>query len=91
MKGSSDGIWDWNIPTDVVYLSDRWHELLGFQRGDPVVGLLITLVILKITWDSWRTVRERRIQPKLRTAIVRAEPKIPNHLLLRRRRKTTSP
>ena len=29
---------------------------LGFQRGDPVIGLLITLVILKITWDSWRTV-----------------------------------
>ena len=29
---------------------------LGFQRGDPLVGLLITLVILKITWDSWRTV-----------------------------------
>jgi len=29
---------------------------LGFDRGDPVVGLVITLVILKITWDSWRTV-----------------------------------
>jgi len=29
---------------------------LGFQRGDPLIGLLITLVILKITWDSWRTV-----------------------------------
>ena len=29
---------------------------LGFNRGDPVVGLVITLVILKITWDSWRTV-----------------------------------
>jgi len=29
---------------------------LGFQRGDPIVGLVITLVILKITWDSWRTV-----------------------------------
>ncbi len=24
--------------------------------GDPIIGLLITLVILKITWDSWRTV-----------------------------------
>jgi cation diffusion facilitator family transporter len=24
--------------------------------GDPIVGLVITLVILKITWDSWRTV-----------------------------------
>jgi divalent metal cation (Fe/Co/Zn/Cd) transporter len=29
---------------------------LGFPRGDPLIGLLITLVILKITWDSWRTV-----------------------------------
>lgn len=30
---------------------------LGFDRADPLVGLAITLVILKITWDSWRTVR----------------------------------
>jgi cation diffusion facilitator family transporter len=29
---------------------------LGFRIGDPMIGLLITLVILKITWDSWRTV-----------------------------------
>ena len=29
---------------------------LGFNRGDPLIGLAITLVILKITWDSWRTV-----------------------------------
>ena len=25
--------------------------------ADPIIGLVITLVILKITWDSWRTVR----------------------------------
>ena len=30
---------------------------LGAPIGDPIIGLLITLVILKITWDSWRTVR----------------------------------
>jgi Co/Zn/Cd efflux system component len=30
---------------------------LGARIGDPIVGLVITLVILKITWDSWRTVR----------------------------------
>ncbi|MHB8651206.1 MAG: cation diffusion facilitator family transporter [Gaiellaceae bacterium] len=30
---------------------------LGAQIADPIVGLTITLVILKITWDSWRTVR----------------------------------
>ena len=30
---------------------------LGFRIADPLIGLGITLVILKITWDSWRTVR----------------------------------
>jgi len=29
----------------------------GFQSADPLIGLAITLVILKVTWDSWRTVR----------------------------------
>jgi cation diffusion facilitator family transporter len=28
----------------------------GFERADPIIGLLITLVILKITWDSWRVI-----------------------------------
>jgi cation diffusion facilitator family transporter len=30
---------------------------LGFRVGDPLIGLAITLVILRITWKSWRTVR----------------------------------
>jgi cation diffusion facilitator family transporter len=34
---------------------------LGAQIADPIVGLAITLVILKITWDSWRTVRAAEI------------------------------
>jgi len=29
---------------------------LGARIADPIIGLAITLVILKITWDSWRTV-----------------------------------
>jgi len=29
---------------------------LGATIADPIIGLVITLVILKITWDSWRTV-----------------------------------
>jgi divalent metal cation (Fe/Co/Zn/Cd) transporter len=29
---------------------------LGAPIGDPIVGLLITLAIFKITWDSWRLV-----------------------------------
>jgi cation diffusion facilitator family transporter len=30
---------------------------LGASVADPLVGLAITLVILRITWQSWRTVR----------------------------------
>jgi len=29
---------------------------LGANIADPIIGLVITLVIIKITWDSWRTV-----------------------------------
>jgi cation diffusion facilitator family transporter len=34
---------------------------LGLNIADPIIGLVITLVILKITWDSWRTVRAATI------------------------------
>ena len=30
---------------------------LGLERADPLIGLVITGVILRITWQSWRTVR----------------------------------
>ena len=29
---------------------------LGAKLADPIIGLVITLVIVKITWDSWRVV-----------------------------------
>jgi divalent metal cation (Fe/Co/Zn/Cd) transporter len=28
----------------------------GFKLGDPLIGLVITAVILKITWDSSQTI-----------------------------------
>jgi cation diffusion facilitator family transporter len=30
---------------------------IGAQIADPLIGLAITAIILKITWDSWGTVR----------------------------------
>ena len=30
---------------------------LGLQLADPLIGLAISAVILRITWASWRTVR----------------------------------
>ncbi len=37
----------------VVSAAGVW---LGGEIADPIVGLVITIVILRITWDSWRTV-----------------------------------
>lgn len=30
---------------------------LGFELGDPLIGLAITLVILRITWQSFQTIK----------------------------------
>ncbi len=30
---------------------------LGFDLGDPLIALVITAVILRITWQSWHTIR----------------------------------
>jgi cation diffusion facilitator family transporter len=33
---------------------------IGLERADPVIGLVITLVILRITWQAWHTIRGHR-------------------------------
>jgi cation diffusion facilitator family transporter len=32
---------------------------IGFPRADPIIGLAITALILRITWQAWRTVSGR--------------------------------
>ena len=34
---------------------------IGLPVADPLIGLAITVVILRITWDSWRTVRDGHV------------------------------
>jgi divalent metal cation (Fe/Co/Zn/Cd) transporter len=36
---------------------------LGAPWADPLIGLAITLVILKVTWDSWRAIRIAQPEP----------------------------
>jgi cation diffusion facilitator family transporter len=36
---------------------------VGAPIADPIIGLLITALILRITWESWNTVRRRSTPP----------------------------
>lgn len=31
LKGTNEGIWDWNLKTDEMFFSSRWKEMLGYD------------------------------------------------------------
>jgi len=44
LRGTNDGIWDWNLRTGEVYFSPRWKEIIGYGP-DEIPNEL----------DQWRT------------------------------------
>ncbi len=34
VNGSNDGIWDWNLLTDELFLSTKWKEMIGFSDSE---------------------------------------------------------
>lgn len=49
LEGNRDGLWDWNIVSNELYVSPRWEEILGFRGGEFQEG-----------FDGWR----KRIHPE---------------------------
>ena len=31
-RATADGIWEWDLQADRMYLSPRWHEILGYEQ-----------------------------------------------------------
>lgn len=48
LEGTDDGLWDWNIQTGELYVSERWQTMLGYEPGE-----------LEPAFDTW----ERLIHP----------------------------
>jgi len=65
LQGANDGIWDWDLQTDRVFYSDRFKELLGYEKGEFDVWLsALADVLHPDDFDmTWRAV-ERHFQDR---------------------------
>ncbi|HJL42735.1 MAG TPA: EAL domain-containing protein [Myxococcales bacterium LLY-WYZ-16_1] len=58
LAGSHDGIWDWNLDADRLFVSERWKEMLGFGASDCFERI-----------DDWFALVYPKDLPRLRTAL----------------------
>lgn len=59
LRGTTDGLWDWNIVTGDVYLSPRWKQLLGYMENEMMRGRE-SLFLARLHPDDVPKVQEAR-------------------------------
>ena len=60
-RGSNDGLWDWDLTTDTLYCSPRWHAIAGVEDGGDVVSPSFWLE--RVHPDDLPELRSRRSTP----------------------------
>ncbi len=53
VAGTNDGIWDWNIVSGELFMSDRWLGMLGYRNGDLVAR-----------FDAWNDLLHAQDKPQ---------------------------
>ncbi|MGE5659793.1 MAG: PAS domain S-box protein [Actinomycetota bacterium] len=59
LEGSNDGLWDWNLATDELYLSPRWLEMIGYESDE-----------LERNFNSWQQLIYCEDIPKVLAALI---------------------
>jgi PAS domain S-box-containing protein len=66
LESSTDGIWDWHIPSDTVFFSDRFRETLGVSPGEfPGTMASFRSRLHPEDADATRTAIERHLKERI--------------------------
>jgi PAS domain S-box-containing protein len=78
LEGSGNGVWDWDIPSDTVYYSPRWKQMIGI--ADDGIGNAFSEWTSRVHPDDVEAVtRELRRHLRGEAAVYQSEHRLRHH------------